>query len=439
MGRLDELRELFTLQDETLNAEFKAWLDLTTPHGKATIAKSAIAMANHGGGTIMMGMGGKPATSTERPYAIARYTADAINAAVNRYADPHVHCEVVHLPHPVTEFEHAFVVVPGGMSVPVMSTRELQGTIQQQRCYIRKPGPKSEEPFTAEEWRALINRCVQNGRDDLLDSIRTIFYGLQPSAQQLPAVDRLKEYAEQSRARWEALVKPLPADDQSRMPLGGYELAFEIELIQPLATIQELATNIEKAHEVKHTGWPQFVYSTRQPIAPYSVDGQLEAWLGTPEESGRSGRHIDFWRASKDGRLFLKRSLDEDFHSKFEAGTIFSLTTPIWRVGDAALLVARLAKLLGANPGVRMEGRYTGLRGRKLAVIDEDRTPMSWDRASRTNEVAIRFDASANEIQNNTEEVLRAALLPLYEAFELYVPPMELFIREVGKLKSGRF
>lgn len=438
MARLDELQELFTLQDETLSTEFKAWLDLTTPHGKATIAKSAIALANYGGGTIMMGMSGKPATSTERPQTIARYTADAVNAAVNRYADPRVHCEVVHLRHPITEFEHAFIIVPGGASVPVMSTRELQGTIQQQRCYIRKPGPKSEEPFTAEEWRALINRCVQNGRDDLLDSIRTIFYGLQPPVHP-PAIDKLKQYADQSRVRWDMLVKPLPANDRARMPLGSYELAFEIEDIEPLATIREMAAKMEKAHEIKHTGWAQFVYLTRQPIAPYSTDDQLEAWLGTPEEPERNGRYIDFWRASKDGHLFLKRSLDEDFHSKFRPGTIFSLTMPIWRVGDAALFVARLAKLLGSDPGIRMEGRYTGLQGRKLTVIDEDRSPLSWDRVSRTNEVAIRFNASANEIQNNTEEVLRAALVPLYEVFELYAPPMEFFIQEVGKLKSGRF
>ena len=100
MARLDELKELFSLQDETLSVEFKAWLDLTENNDKATIAKSAIAMANHGGGTIVMGMGGKPPTSTPRPSHVARYTADAVNGAINRYADPHIHCHIEHLPHP---------------------------------------------------------------------------------------------------------------------------------------------------------------------------------------------------------------------------------------------------------------------------------------------------------------------------------------------------
>ena len=55
--------------------------------------------------------------------------------------------------HPITGTEHAFVIVPGGMTVPVMSKRGSEGVIQPQRCYVRKPGPGSEEPFTAEEWR----------------------------------------------------------------------------------------------------------------------------------------------------------------------------------------------------------------------------------------------------------------------------------------------
>lgn len=438
MATSQELETLFGLQDETLSTEFKAWLDLATPHGRATIAKSTIAMANHGGGTIIMGMGGKPATSTKRPDEFARYTADAVNAAVNRYADPKISCEVLHLNHPATGHEHALILVSGGTSVPVMSVKELPGTIAQQRCYIRKPGPKSEEPYTAEEWRGLLNRCVQNGRDNLLDSIRTIFYGLQPATEQ-PVVNKLRDFSDQALARWEVLTKPLSPTEPARMPLGSYELGFEIEHVRPQETVQQLYRLFEDAHQIKHTGWSQFVVLNRQPIAPAAVDGFLEAWLGTLEESGRNGRYVDFWRASKDGRLFLKRSLDEDFHSKYKPGTIFSLTTPIWRVGDAALFVSRLAKLMGGNPGVLMEGRYVGLQGRALSVIDEDRAPMSFARKSRTDAVSIRFDASADEIQNNTVEVLRPALLPLYEAFDLYTPPMELFIQEVAKLKAGRF
>ena len=70
-----------------------------------------------------------------------------------------------------------FVLVPGGERVPVMCRRDADGIIQKQQCYIRKPGPKSEEPFTAAEWRTLLDRCIRTGRDDLLEAIRIIVEG----------------------------------------------------------------------------------------------------------------------------------------------------------------------------------------------------------------------------------------------------------------------
>ena len=377
--------------------------------------------------------------STKRPDEIARYTADAVNAAVNRYADPKISCEVMHLSHPVTGHEHT---LHPRIRYHFGSGNVGEGAAGNNRTaalLYSETRPKERGTFQCRGMaRACPNRCVQSGRDNLLDSIRAIFYGLQPATEQ-PVVNKLREFSEQALSRWEALIRPLGPTEPARMPLGSYELAFEIQHVQPQETVQQLYRLFEEAHQIKHTGWSQFVILDRQPIAPAAVDGYLEAWLGTPEEPGRNGRYVDFWRASKDGRLFLKRALDEDFHSKYRPGTIFILTTPIWRVGDAALFVSRSAKLMGGNPGILMEGRYLGLQGRALTVIDEDRGPMSISRMSRTDAVTIRFDASADEIQNNTVEVLQPALLPLYEAFDLYTPPMELFIQEVAKLKAGRF
>lgn len=460
MARLDELQELFELQDETQSVEFKAWLDLNEKRDKATLAKSAIALANHGGGTILMGMGGKPPVSTERPTTIARYTADAVNSAVNQYSDPKLGCEVYHLPHPQTGHEHAFIIVPGGQIVPVMSTKAYPDTINQHRCYIRKPGPMSEEPFTSQEWRELLDRCVRNNRELMLDSIRSIVYGFEqpPNGQPQPSDEGggatirersgtgtrkagpgFAEFTQTARARWESLVKPLPKDDVARMALGGYEVSFSLNGVTPVASLADLAKLMDKAHEVKHTGWAQFVYFTRQPIAPYAIDNTLEAWVGTPGERSRSGRHVDFWRATRDGHLFLKRSLDEDFHSKYKPGTVFSLTTPVWRIGEAALFAARLAQAWGGCTSITCQGRYWGLKGRKLTVIDEDRMPMSYDRVSHADEVAIGFEATVEQINDNTAELMAQTLAPVYEAFELFQPSMQMLVQELAKLKSGRF
>ena len=44
MPSLEELRPLVELPVERLEVEYKDWLDLRTEHGRATIAKHAIAL-----------------------------------------------------------------------------------------------------------------------------------------------------------------------------------------------------------------------------------------------------------------------------------------------------------------------------------------------------------------------------------------------------------
>jgi hypothetical protein len=160
-----ELRSLLEAPAESLSIEYKSWLDLSNNADRAKLAKAAIAIANEGGGIIVIGMredtqAGSELRSTARPQSVGRYSQDDVNASVRRFVDPEFHCGLMFLPHPASGYEHAFVIVPGGMTVPVMSKRGCEGVINAQRCYMRKPGPRSEEPFTAEEWRSVMQRCL---------------------------------------------------------------------------------------------------------------------------------------------------------------------------------------------------------------------------------------------------------------------------------------
>jgi hypothetical protein len=182
MATISELTALLEFPTEKLTVEYQFWLDINDNHGKATLAKAAIALANEGGGIVVLGMGedkakGGALNSQLRPDGISRYSQDAVNAAVNRFADPQLHCELAFADHPRTNLEHAFVLVPGGMTTPVMSTRSLDGVISQQRCDVRRPGPRTEEPHTSEEWRGVMERCLAARRESMLDAIRGIVQG----------------------------------------------------------------------------------------------------------------------------------------------------------------------------------------------------------------------------------------------------------------------
>ena len=53
MATVDELQPLVTEPREDLAYEYKDWLDLTDNKDKAKLAKAAMALANHGGGTLL--------------------------------------------------------------------------------------------------------------------------------------------------------------------------------------------------------------------------------------------------------------------------------------------------------------------------------------------------------------------------------------------------
>lgn len=443
MAATDDLKQLFGLEDETLATEFKSWLDLSIAAGRAPLAKAAIALANHGGGTIIIGMReatNQPVCSHPRPEGMPRYTADAVNAAVNRYADPHIHCDVVHLLHPVTGHEHAFVVVPGGHSVPVMAARGTDGEILAQKVYIRKAGPKSEEPFTAHEWRALLDRCVRANRDSLLEAIRGIVHGRSLDQIAPEEIDRLLEFAEASRDGWKARLEPLPKDDPARFPMGHYEQAFQFLDVRPSADLRGLLDRMRKASEVQLTGWGPFVLLERKPIGPVPVGDVIEAWIGNPREGGmRHGRHADFWRARPDGFLYEVRSYDEDFTEKAKPGTSIDLTMPIWRVGETLLYVARLARLFGDDPEISIRIQYTGLKGRRMVSLFGGEYYLSYDRECFVETVRMQGQARASVVEDNLAEVLLPLLKPLYDAFEFAPLNPKMVSAEIAKYRNNRF
>jgi hypothetical protein len=460
MPLTDELEQLLAEPNETLSAEYKSWLNLREMGDRARLAKAAIALANHGGGVIVLGMraqSGGPLESVKRPSEVTRYTLDEVNHAINRFAEPEIHCDLSFAMHPTTAVEHAFVQVPGGMTVPVFSSRAHEKIIAQRVCYIRKPGPKSEEPFDATEWGALMERCLRARRDDrradMLDAIRNIVQGaagggptgamVQAAPANAPAHavgDALTGLTTAARRRWSRLVEPLPADDPARFPLGHYELGFEIVGDKSLTSLTELRAAMRQAGSLKHTGWGPFVQLSRVEYEPRIVDGAIETWLGAPGKRvlGRDPAHVDYWRADAGGQLVQLRGYDEDGTLHRTPGTLFDITLPVWRVGEAILYVGRLAELYGDDLSFLVRCRYQGLRGRVLTSLDRRRMIFD-DRRCADDEVTLERQVTRAQARDNLVEVLHALLSPLYERFAFFELSERLVTEEVERLTSGRF
>ena len=447
MARRDELEAALIDPNEDLSFEYKAWLDLGSNHGKATLAKAVIAMANADGGYVVIGYNeeGDTLRSVPRPEAIREITQDLVNAAIQRFAAPALHVRMEVIANARTGVHHPVIVVPSTAMTPVMALRDCENVLRQARVYVRQPGPRSEEPRTVEEWRTLLDRCVRRSRSSMLDAIRAIVEGRVEEGVAAPGLeDRLVAFFKASRGRHDALLDAtqLPADAVARMPLGRYEIGFAFEGAEQAPSLANLRQRIDLAHRVKLTGWPTFLVMTRRELEPYPADGGIEAWLGRPGIEyflKEDAAHSDFWRIVPEGMLYTRTGYDEDgTPDRATPGTAFDLVLPIWRVGEALLFARRLAATFEGVEGIAARVRWSGLEGRALRAMSGNRMRMSYDRVSRTSEVESTLMITTEQIDDNLPEVLHALVAPVYEAFAFYELPREIVEQELERLMRRR-
>lgn len=417
---------LLTQPRESLNVEYKSWLDLSSNHGKATLAKAAISLANHGGGTIVIGMKENESdkatpVSKPKPSNITRYDAVIVNAAINRFADPKLACEVQFAIHPDTDEEHAFVVIPGNVSVPVMSTRDSGDDIKQQTCYMRKPGPKSEPPYTSEEWRTMLDRCVWASRGKILESIRAIVLGsAQPITLDPSDSELLADFRRKSHQRWLELTNSLSKDSSARFPHGYFEIAFLLSDIEPLASLTKLR-EILRDGPAQTSGWPPFITLSRAPFRSRVVDDAIENWLGDPqgEKVFNDAYSLPFWRAHPSGCFYQIEGYMENIRLRDDApGTNHYPEFAIARLAHFLWFAQNLAVHLDDDTDVIVACKFTGLENRKLSGTPQ--RPIFEHHLCHDPEFHFQIKLSQAQISGNLVEVISEQLRPLYERFDFY-------------------
>lgn len=70
-------------------------------------------------------------------------------------------------------FLHPVISVPSHGRTPIICIRNSEHT-RHGAVYIRKPGPKSEEPSNISEWSPLLRRCLLTDSEDLASTFRAI-------------------------------------------------------------------------------------------------------------------------------------------------------------------------------------------------------------------------------------------------------------------------
>ena len=414
---------------EDLDAEYKGWLDLRMEPDRANLAKAVIALANHGGGVVVLGFE-EQSTGLEarpKPAGMPDVTQDDVNAAVHRYAEPQLHCRMHPVKHPVVGSIHPVIRVPGG-DVPVMSKRDQsEGGLGQHRIYVRKPGPRSEEPQTAAEWRNLLDRCVMARREDMLDSIRAIVLGRVEQSRSGHTSVELEGFMNSSRERWMALAQSGPEDALNRFPDGHYEIAISLVNAQPVVRLLELKDRLAVAQKVRTSGWPPFMDIGVEGLNPYPSESCIEAWLGhpSPRNIHRGPNYADFWRASLSGQLYIIRGYGEDSVERTSAshrspGTILAIDISVIRIWECLRFTSHFSRTFRDVEEVMVRCQYTGLSGRSL--IDSLDPAFSIRRGVGRvgGEIKLTGQFTLRQLEDNMPEVLQHLMAPLFENFEFF-------------------
>ena len=413
---------------EDLDAEYKYWLDLGKEPDRAKLAKAVIALANHGGGVVVLGFKELPTGLEPRPKpaSIPDVTQDDVNAAVRRYAEPELHCRLHAVKHPDAGSVHPVIRVPSG-DVPVISKRyQSEGDLRKYTVYVRKPGPRSEEPQTADEWRILLDRCVRARREDLLDSIRGIVLGRVDESDSGHTAIGLESFMNSSRERWMELVQGGPEDALNRFPDGHYEIAISLVNVQPVIRLPELKDRLAIAQKVRTSGWPPFLAIGVEGLSPYPVEDCIEAWLGRPSPRNiySDPRHADFWRASLSGQLYMIRGYGEDDVAgggplQRNPGAILAIDISVIRIWECLRFTSHFMRTFRDVEEVMVRCQYTGLSGRSL--IDSLESAFSTRRGvSQLGEVLLTGQFTLQQLEDNMPEVLQHLMAPLFEQFDFF-------------------
>jgi hypothetical protein len=470
-----DLQRLLDAPREHLSIEIKGWLNLEDELDRANLAKAMLALANHGGGLVLIGWTeheGNWRPDEPRPQALSMYSQDSINAIVAAYAEPVFHCDVDQVSGVTDDPKYPLVRVPGSHRVPIRAKRDdpERKHVRVHMYYIRRPGPASEPPQTAREWDELIRRCVLSAREELLDDFRRILqgqtggsefprigplFGDRPDAHDAgkpdaaaaaaafgPAGKMVEEWHNASTQRWRTLVTGSLSDElASRYQYGTWSVAYALAghiRTPPLAELRNILVRAER-HE---TGYPLWWVPTKEEIKPRPFDGLIECWI--KDAPYQDGAHSDFWRASPTGLFFSVRGHVEDAYGKLspgsgiQPGTVLDVRVPIWRVSEVLLHAVQIASDFSDPPvTVAFRFRWEGLRDRKLASLDLQRQTVH-SYTSKQDCADSMIVVGSDRILPALPEIVGKLTRPLYEIFDFFALPAQFIESEIANFRRTR-
>ena len=404
-----QLNDLVEFPKETLEDEYKRWMNLDDKVAQANIARHLVALANHGGGHLIFGFDDNPLKPQQkRPHSLDKYNRDTFTSIVRRYLEPVFQCDVL---FGINKTGDSFPVVrvPGHGRIPVIAKAggpqddkgRPQGIVAG-TYYIRKPGPASAPIMGFQEWGGLIRRCTLNDRSSLLSDIAGLFQNTQEAIPS--AMERLDIWHKETEERFLNLLSLIQAPDNWTVSFQDhhYHLSYAISSDDEKFPLREFHQILKEAsNETRNTvwkGWSMF-YPFSDPvnkpqIYPERVDGSGVAILESNFMDRSQVAPIvaelwipELWRFAPDGHASLIRAYMEDRPRSSSTlgrmpGTWISTERVIQETAELVTHARALAKRFKTARQVTFRCAWAGLENRGIAEFEPH---VDWLRSHKSN------------------------------------------------------
>ena len=426
-----ELRDLVEAPRERLDAEYKAWLDLSDNETRAKIARHICALANFGGGYLVFGINDDMTPAGSPPAGAGQYDQDTISGIVKRYLKPTFQVVSYEVTSSLTNVVHPVIWIPSHEAVPICSARDgphnngKPAGIAQGTHYTRAPGPESVPVTTPEMWAPIIRRCVLHERTGLLAGLEPLLRS--PGAPVAEPDDPLRLWHEAAHKRFLTLAdKDLLADLLKR---AHYQFSYQVntagsERLDMGQLLAELRSMGQEVHDLVDPGWTMFWVFDGSELGPYSSADDtigeaefLECCL-IHEEVERP--LPDFWRVSPSGKATIVRPFWEDRRNigeGFKPGTWFWPYIMGREIAEVIRHARAFAERFSMPENVSFRAEWCGLQG--WEVKDPD-TPMlrMMDRSAQSDTRTVTRTVPVADLSSRWAEITAEMLSPVTRMFD---------------------
>ncbi len=436
----DELLQRLRSTHESLDTEWKPWLDPTIDIGKATIAKGCIALRNNNGGFLILGIdnNGRCVNDDVPPDIQVRYHSDNIQEILSKNSTEAFEIRVHFVP--LEGHSRVMIEVPSGVKTPVFSKHNLPKNDTEKNkagdlmkaniAYVRtleSNGRVSTAQAGSTDWPKLIKNCFDNREADIGAFVRRQLSGIDSESLLIALQSVLAKVTEPTPKDrlipyLDSMYLRFVAARDSHVPkapeTGTREVAAIIlgEFSKPELSEQYMYRFLQIP---RHTGWPPFADLT----GGYSLGHRkfVDKGWESFEFVNQTFNFMDFSRMEALGQFYYVEAFADDMHSGSTPMTTLEFLEETNRVAETVAICLAFAKEYcgeDSKNNLAFAFRWRKLKGRQLCSwIDPRKGNRAYGTVAEQNEIVeyatIPVATSVSAIGQYVEAVVR----PLFHLF----------------------